>query len=79
MKAKELEDLKKSYKESMDELTTLRTKVCDGARNHLHLPSVDLHLNESACCSVVEMSGGRASTLGGRAEQVQRDHQPAEG
>lgn len=30
MKAKELDDLKKSYKESMDELTTLRTKVCDG-------------------------------------------------
>lgn len=28
MKTKELEDLKKSFKESMDELTTLRTKVC---------------------------------------------------
>lgn len=28
VKAKELDDLKKSYKESMDELDTLRTKVC---------------------------------------------------
>lgn len=27
MKAKELDDLKRSYKEGMDELTTLRTKV----------------------------------------------------
>lgn len=29
VKTKELEDLKRSYKESIDELDTLRTKVCD--------------------------------------------------
>lgn len=28
VKSKELEDLKRSFKESMDELGTLRTKVC---------------------------------------------------
>ena len=28
VKARELDDLKRSYKEGMDELTTLRTKVC---------------------------------------------------
>lgn len=28
MKAKELDELKRSYKEGMDELSTLRTKVC---------------------------------------------------
>lgn len=37
MKAKELEDLKRSYKEGMDELSTLRTKVCDAVKCSKHL------------------------------------------
>lgn len=38
VKAKELDDLKRSYKESMDELDTLRTKVCAAPRRALPPP-----------------------------------------
>lgn len=81
VKAKELDDLKRSYKEGMDELGTLRTKVCHTDKC-LNVGACTWYQQVfsliSVCCSVVKVSGGRASTLGGRAEQVQGDHQPAE-
>lgn len=45
VKAKELEDLKKSYKESMDELITLRTKVCDGDKRVIVFVRTRSHLS----------------------------------
>ena len=81
MKAKELDDLKRSYKEGMDELVTLRTKVCH-INTHLNIRVCTCHRQDftliMGVCSVVKVSRGRATTLGGRAEQVQGDHQSAE-
>lgn len=78
-KAKELEDLKKSYKESIDELETLRTKVChpEWCLCSTSEPS-NLRLTRMFD-SLVKVSRGRAAAVGGWADQIQGDHKPAEG
>lgn len=78
VKSKELEDLKRSYKESIDELETLRTKVCTLKSISAYFLEPGSAANSARHCPAVEMSGGRASALGGRAEQVPGNHQPAE-
>lgn len=55
MKAKELDDLKRSYKEGMDELCTLRTKVCHAtALECLQVISSYLH-SASVCVCVLQL------------------------
>lgn len=56
MKAKELDDLKKSYKESMDELSTLRTKVCFTVKCVMMILTVVFPVNKHACRFVDKVS-----------------------
>lgn len=53
VKAKELDDLKRSYKEGMDELGTLRTKVCSTDEAPKHLCRPPLELSEQLCVFVI--------------------------